>query len=53
VFDYPTVEDLAGHLATILPELIEATDRESVDSYQGLTRSELLQQLSARSDRAR
>jgi phthiocerol/phenolphthiocerol synthesis type-I polyketide synthase B len=53
VFDYPTVEDLAGHLATILPELIEATDRESVDSYQGLTRAELLQQLSERSDRAR
>jgi phthiocerol/phenolphthiocerol synthesis type-I polyketide synthase B len=53
VFDYPTVEDLAGHLAKILPELIEATDRESVDSYQGLTRAELLQQLSERSDRAR
>jgi phthiocerol/phenolphthiocerol synthesis type-I polyketide synthase B len=53
VFDYPTVEVLVGYLATILPELIEATDEQSVDAYQGLTRAELLQRLSERLDRAR
>ena len=48
VFDYPTVEALAGYLATILPELIEAADQESVDAYDDLTEDELLQQLSER-----
>ena len=31
VFDYPTVTALTGYLATILPELIEVADAESVD----------------------
>ena len=48
VFDYPTVEALAGYLATILPELIEVADSESVDAYDDLTDDELLQQLSER-----
>jgi phthiocerol/phenolphthiocerol synthesis type-I polyketide synthase B len=53
VFDYPTVEALVGYLATILPELIEATDQKSANPYQGLTRAELLQQLSEKLDSAR
>ena len=48
VFDYPTVDALAGYLATILPELIEVADQESVDAYDDLTDDELLQQLSER-----
>jgi phthiocerol/phenolphthiocerol synthesis type-I polyketide synthase B len=48
VFDYPTVEALAGYLATILPELVEVADQESVDAYDDLTDDELLQQLSER-----
>ncbi len=48
VFDYPTVEALADYLATILPELVEVTDQESVDAYQDLTDDELLDELSQR-----
>ena len=48
VFDYPTVDALAGYLATILPELVEVADPESVDAYDDLTDDELLQQLSER-----
>ena len=48
VFDYPTVEALTGYLATVLPELIEVADQESVDAYQDLTDDELLKELSER-----
>jgi phthiocerol/phenolphthiocerol synthesis type-I polyketide synthase B len=48
VFDYPTVDALAGYLATILPELVEVADQESSDAYEDLTDDELLQQLSER-----
>jgi phthiocerol/phenolphthiocerol synthesis type-I polyketide synthase B len=48
MFDYPTVEALADYLATILPELVEVADQESVDAYDDLTDDELLQQLSER-----
>jgi phthiocerol/phenolphthiocerol synthesis type-I polyketide synthase B len=48
VFDYPTVDTLAGYLATILPELVEVADQESSDAYEDLTDDELLQQLSER-----
>ena len=48
VFDYPTVEALAGYLATTLPELVEMADQESVDAYDDLTEDELLQHLSER-----
>jgi phthiocerol/phenolphthiocerol synthesis type-I polyketide synthase B len=48
VFDYPTVDALAGYLATILPELVEVADSETVDAYDDLTDDELLQQLSER-----
>ena len=42
VFDYPTVDALADYLATILPELVEVADQESVDAYDDLTDDELL-----------
>ena len=48
VFDYPSVDVLAGYLATILPELIEVAQSESVDEYDDLTDDELLAQLSER-----
>jgi phthiocerol/phenolphthiocerol synthesis type-I polyketide synthase B len=48
VFDYPSVDALAGYLATILPELIEVAESENVDEYDGLTDDELLAQLSER-----
>ena len=48
VFDYPTVEALADYLATILPELVEVADQESVDAYQDLSDDELLKELSER-----
>jgi phthiocerol/phenolphthiocerol synthesis type-I polyketide synthase B len=49
VFDYPTVESLVGYLATILSEMIEVADYESVDdTFDELTEAELLQQLSER-----
>ena len=48
VFDYPSVDALAGYLATILPELIEVAESESVDEYDDLTDDELLAQLSER-----
>jgi phthiocerol/phenolphthiocerol synthesis type-I polyketide synthase B len=47
VFDYPTVERLADHLTTVLPELAEA-NREDADGYEYLTEDELLQELSQR-----
>ncbi|HKP39823.1 MAG TPA: type I polyketide synthase [Mycobacterium sp.] len=48
VFDYPTVDALAGYLATILPELVDVADQESSDAYEDLTDDELLQHLSER-----
>jgi phthiocerol/phenolphthiocerol synthesis type-I polyketide synthase B len=48
VFDYPTVDELTGYLATILPELVEVAESEIVDAYEDLTDDELLQQLSER-----
>jgi phthiocerol/phenolphthiocerol synthesis type-I polyketide synthase B len=48
VFDYPTVEALAGYLATILPELIDVVDGEDVDVYDELSEDELLKELSER-----
>jgi phthiocerol/phenolphthiocerol synthesis type-I polyketide synthase B len=48
VFDYPTVEALADYLATVLAELVEVADQESVDAFEDLTDDELLQQLSER-----
>lgn len=48
VFDYPTVDALTGYLATILPELVEASERESTDAYDEMSDDELLAQLSER-----
>jgi phthiocerol/phenolphthiocerol synthesis type-I polyketide synthase B len=48
VFDYPTVEALADYLATLLPELVEVADQESVDAYQDLSDDDLLKELSER-----
>ena len=48
VFDYPTVDGLAGYLATILPELVQVAEQENADAYDDLTDDELLQQLSER-----
>ncbi len=39
VFDYPTVEALAGYLATILPEMIETADPEGRDDRRRLRRA--------------
>ena len=47
VFDYPTVEALTEHLATLLPELHD-TAGSVADPYDGFTEAELLQQLSER-----
>jgi phthiocerol/phenolphthiocerol synthesis type-I polyketide synthase B len=47
VFDYPTVEALTDHLATVLPEFVDAADEVS-DGYDDFTEDELLQQLSER-----
>jgi phthiocerol/phenolphthiocerol synthesis type-I polyketide synthase B len=49
IFDYPTVDSLAAHLATLLPELADTTEhphRVDVDRYAQATEDELLQQLS-------
>ncbi|HZM78681.1 MAG TPA: type I polyketide synthase [Candidatus Limnocylindrales bacterium] len=51
VFDYPTVEALAGYLATILPEIIETAETgggDVDDAYDDLAEDELLQKLSER-----
>jgi len=48
VFDYPTVEALSDYLATILPELVEAADEETVDDYDDLSDDDLLKELSER-----
>ncbi len=48
VFDYPTVDALAGYLATLLPELIEVPDQDSDDAYEDLSDDELLRELSER-----
>jgi len=48
VFDYPTVDALAGYFATTLPELVEVADEDSAAAYDDLTDDELLQQLSER-----
>ena len=50
IFDYPTVDSLAAHLATLLPELADTTNHHpsqpTHDPYAGATEDELLQQLS-------
>jgi phthiocerol/phenolphthiocerol synthesis type-I polyketide synthase B len=49
IFDYPTVDALTAHLATLLPELADTTERPhraDVDPYAQATEDELLQQLS-------
>jgi acyl transferase domain-containing protein len=51
IFDYPTVDSLAAHLATLLPELADTTDhphQPGNDPYPGATRDQLLQQLCER-----
>jgi acyl carrier protein len=51
IFDYPTVDSLAEHLETLLPELAHSADRTEpahTDPYAEATRDELLQQLSER-----
>lgn len=48
VFDYPTIDALTGYLATILPELVEAAEQDSVDAYDDMSDDELLAQLSER-----
>jgi phthiocerol/phenolphthiocerol synthesis type-I polyketide synthase B len=51
IFNYPTVDSLATHLATLLPEPADTTDRPhqpGTDPYPGATRDELLQQLCER-----
>ena len=53
VFDYPTVEALAGYLAALLPETASAAEDESLDDgnlddYDDLAEDELLQKLSER-----
>ena len=48
IFDYPTVDSLAAHLATLLPELADTTNQPEptdIDPYAGATEDELLQQL--------
>ena len=43
IFDYPTVDSLAAHLATLLPELADTTDHHPQpgnDPYPGATRDE-------------
>jgi phthiocerol/phenolphthiocerol synthesis type-I polyketide synthase B len=47
IFDYPTVDALTDHLATMLPELAD-TASAVTDEYADLTDDELLQQLSER-----
>jgi phthiocerol/phenolphthiocerol synthesis type-I polyketide synthase B len=47
VFDYPNVESLTAHLATVLPELADA-DSGVADEYEHLTEDDLLQQLADR-----
>jgi phthiocerol/phenolphthiocerol synthesis type-I polyketide synthase B len=47
VFDYPTVEALTDHLATLLPEFNQTADGVA-DAYDDFTEDELLQQLSER-----
>jgi len=48
VFDYPTVEALSDYLATMLPEMAEVADQESVDAYEDFSDDELLKELSER-----
>ncbi|HXO56915.1 MAG TPA: acyl carrier protein, partial [Mycobacterium sp.] len=48
VFDYPTVEALSDYLASILPEVAEATEDESTDDYEDFSDDELLKELSER-----
>jgi phthiocerol/phenolphthiocerol synthesis type-I polyketide synthase B len=48
VFDYPTVEALSDYLATVLPEMAEVADQESVDAYEDFSDDELLKELSER-----
>jgi phthiocerol/phenolphthiocerol synthesis type-I polyketide synthase B len=48
VFDYPTVYSLTDYLATVLPELTEASDQPDPDAYDEFSEAELLEQLSER-----
>ena len=45
MFDYPTVEAVADYLATLLPELIQATDQDIADAHENRTEDELLNNL--------
>jgi phthiocerol/phenolphthiocerol synthesis type-I polyketide synthase B len=47
VFDYPNVDSLTDHLATVLTELADVADAVA-DDYDGLTEDDLLQQLADR-----
>ncbi|WP_131823680.1 type I polyketide synthase, partial [Mycobacterium talmoniae] len=48
VFDYPSVEALTDHLATVLPEFGDGAAQPTANGYDELTEDELLQQLSER-----
>jgi phthiocerol/phenolphthiocerol synthesis type-I polyketide synthase B len=52
VFDYPTVDALSDYLATILPELVEVSERAGFgnggDAYEDLSDEDLLKELSER-----
>jgi phthiocerol/phenolphthiocerol synthesis type-I polyketide synthase B len=50
IFDYPTVDALTDYLASVLPELAEALEKEQAvdDDYDDLSEAELLLQLSER-----
>jgi phthiocerol/phenolphthiocerol synthesis type-I polyketide synthase B len=52
VFDYPTVEALTDYLATLLPELVEASEQAGAgndeDAYEDLSDDDLLKELSER-----
>jgi phthiocerol/phenolphthiocerol synthesis type-I polyketide synthase B len=48
IFNYPTVDSLATHLATLLPEITDRPPQPHNDPYPGATRDELLQQLCER-----
>jgi phthiocerol/phenolphthiocerol synthesis type-I polyketide synthase B len=48
VFDYPTIEAVADYLATLLGEMIQATDQNIADAQRNRTEHEPLQQPSER-----
>jgi acyl carrier protein len=42
VFDYPTIEAVGDYLATLLPELMQATDQHIADAHENPTEADLL-----------